>query len=208
VSIFSGTSYEARWLARDAWWLALVWGVAAVVLGALLLLNPSPTSEFFFIVLAGLFLTAGISELVHVITHVPHLDASNLIRGVFSVAVAALILVHPLGITARVTYFAIAFLGLGKGLSSLLHLYLQHHAGIRLTRVDVLKTLVPALVSIGFGVAVVFLVVDATTLSRTVLITGAAALLGGAVAIFLALRSRKGHHNSDAQGGTHLSAHI
>jgi uncharacterized membrane protein HdeD (DUF308 family) len=207
VSIVSTTSYEARWLAKDAWWLALVWGVAAVLLGALLLLNPSPTSEFFFVVLAGLFLTAGVSELVHVITHVPHLDTTNLIRGVLSVGVAVLILVHPLGITARVTYFAMALLGLGKGLASVLQLYLQHHAGIRLTRVEVLKILVPALVSIGFGVAVLFLVVDATTLSRTVSITGAAAVLGGALAIFLALRSRQEHHDrSQPMDGPRLSA--
>ncbi len=190
VSLISGTTYQARWLVRDAWWLAFVWGVAAVALGALLLVDPSPTSEVFFAVLAGVFLTAGAAELVHAVVHWPHIDVRNLVRGTLSVLVAALVLVHPLGSTARVTYYAMAIVGFGKGVSDLTALYVQHRAGVRLPVPSVLKTVVPAVFSIGFGVAIVFLTVDASTLSRTVLLTGAAAVVGGAFAIFLSLRAR------------------
>jgi uncharacterized membrane protein HdeD (DUF308 family) len=188
--MISGTTFEARWLARDAWWLAFVWGVAALVLGIVLLLNPSPSSEFFFVILSGMFLTAGVAELIHVVTHLPRLDGRNLIRGVLSLLVAALVLIHPLGVTARVTYYAMAIVGFGNGVSDLTELYLKHRAGVRMPLRMTLRSVVPAVVSIVFGVAIVFLVVDASTLSRTVLLTGVAAVLGGAFAIFLALRAR------------------
>jgi uncharacterized membrane protein HdeD (DUF308 family) len=164
--------------------------MAAVVLGALLLVDPSPTSELFFAVLAGVFLTAGASELIHAVAHWPHIDVRNLVRGTLSTFVAFLVLVHPLGVTARVTYYAMAMLGFGKGVSDLTALYLQHRAGMRLPLQAVLKTAVPAVGSIGFGLAIVFLTVDASTLSRTVVVTGIAAVLGGVCAIFLSLRAR------------------
>ncbi len=190
MSLISGTTYQARWLVKDAWWLAFVWGVAAVALGALLLVDPSPTSELFFGVLAGVFLTAGVSELIHAVAHWPHVDVRNLVRGTLSVLVALLVLVHPLGVTARVTYYVMAIVGFGKGVSDLTALYLQHRSGVRLSVPSMLKTAVPAVFSVGFGVAIVFLAVDESTLAHTVLITGAAAVLGGALAIFLSLRAR------------------
>ena len=194
MSLISGTTYEARWLVRDAWWLAFVWGIAAVALGTLLVVDPSPTSELFFAVIAGVFLTAGASELIHALAHWPHVDARNLVRGTLSLLVALLVLVHPLGVTARVTYYTMAIVGFGKGVSDLTALYLQHRAGVRLAVAAILKTAVPAVFSIGFGVAIVFLAVDDSTLSHTVLLTGVAAVLGGALAIFLSLRARHVAH--------------
>src|SRR5262249_5767782 len=124
------------------------------------------------------------------LAHWPHVDTRNLVRGTLSVLVALLVLVHPLGVTARVTFYAMAIVGFGKGVSDLTALYVQHRAGVHLSVPAILKTAVPAVFSIGFGVAIVFIVVDDSTLNHTVLLTGAAAVLGGALAIFLSLHAR------------------
>jgi uncharacterized membrane protein HdeD (DUF308 family) len=115
----------SRWLepASHDWWLFLIWGMAAVILGVLLFTRPIVSTIALVTVIALFWFVGGVVDIVSALVHRTSTWGWRLAGGILSVLVALYVLANPiLGTLAAVSvlYLLIALAALVNGLIGLL----------------------------------------------------------------------------------------
>lgn len=97
----------------DHWWIFLIQGIAAVVLGALLLTNPAATAVSLVVFLGAYWLVSGVMDFVRLFR-----DSGrwgwHLTLGVLGVVSGILVLRHPLLSTVATGTFLVSLLAIGS----------------------------------------------------------------------------------------------
>jgi uncharacterized membrane protein HdeD (DUF308 family) len=108
--------------ASDDWWLFFVWGIAAIIFGALLFVRPIVSTSALVIVIAVFWLVGGVVDVVSVFVRRTPLWGWRLAGGILSVLVALYVFANPmLGAVTAVSllYLLIALAALVNGLIGL-----------------------------------------------------------------------------------------
>jgi uncharacterized membrane protein HdeD (DUF308 family) len=120
MSIYTRPGASNKWMEpiTQDWWLYLVWGIAAVILGVLLFTQPVG-SAIVLVTLAAIFwFVGGIVEVVAALWHRGPSWGWHLAAGILSILVALYVFANPaLGTLAAVSvlYLLIAFAALVNG---------------------------------------------------------------------------------------------
>jgi uncharacterized membrane protein HdeD (DUF308 family) len=112
VGMSIGSQNALRRLA-DHWWIFLIQGIAAVILGFLLLTNPAATAVSLVVFLGAYWLVSGVMDFVRMFT-----DSGqwgwHLALGVLGVVAGILVLRHPLLGTLATGTFLVSLLAIGS----------------------------------------------------------------------------------------------
>ena len=168
-------------VARIPWWLVLIEGIAALLLGLLLLASPVGATAFLVQILGIYWLARGLLYSANIfIDHA--MWGWKLIAGIVGIMAGVLILQHPLGSTVivpKVLVYIVGFSGLFLGLVGLLQAFRGGGWGAG----------VLGAMSIIFGLALLLNPFLATLTVPWIL--GLLGLAGGIMAIFGAFSLRK-----------------
>ncbi|HIK17532.1 MAG TPA: HdeD family acid-resistance protein [Leptolyngbyaceae cyanobacterium M33_DOE_097] len=97
----------------EYWWIFLIQGIAAIILGFLLLTNPAATAVSLVVFLGAYWLVSGVMDFVRLFT-----DSGqwgwHLALGVLGVLSGILVLRHPLISTVATGAFLVTLLGVGS----------------------------------------------------------------------------------------------
>src|SRR5262245_23825898 len=110
-----------RHLIGKTWWIPLVQGIAALVIGVLLLTRPAPTLVLLTIVLGAYWLVGGVFDGLGALTR---RDTDRhwvlaLVAGVLAAIVGVLLLMRPVLGAAIASLTAVTLLALGAALSGI-----------------------------------------------------------------------------------------
>jgi uncharacterized membrane protein HdeD (DUF308 family) len=162
------------------WWLVLMQGIAGVIIGILLLLQPVPSTALLIQLLGIYWLVGGIFEIISIF-----MDSSRwgwkLFSGIIGILAGIAIIQHPVWATLLVPATLVIILGvfgLIIGVINLIQAFQGGGWGIGLLGV----------VSIAFGLLLLGNTLVATLTLPYVF--GAFALVGGVIAILAAFRMR------------------
>jgi uncharacterized membrane protein HdeD (DUF308 family) len=163
------------------WWLVLMEGVAAIIIGILLFLAPQATLEL-VIQLFGLFwLVGGILRVAHTFTD-PTDRGLQLVMGGAGILAGFVVIRHPLLLAVTMTSMLVLLLGGAGVVIGVISLYLAFHGrGWGAAVLGVLSLLFALLV----------LVNPFVTNPAWVYLYAVVCLVGGLVAVVLAFRKRK-----------------
>jgi uncharacterized membrane protein HdeD (DUF308 family) len=174
------TAIETRAPATTPWWLVLIQGVAAALLGLLLLTNPAATTVILVQFLGIWWLVGGILSVVAIF-----IDRTNwplrAFSGVLGIVAGILVLNHPLWSALLIPTTLVVLLGvLGVliGIIYLLQAFQGEGWGIGLL----------GILSVALGLYLAFNPLGATLALPIVI--GALAVVGGIAAVVLAFRLR------------------
>jgi len=97
----------------EYWWIFLIQGIAAIILGILLLTNPAATAVSLVVFLGAYWLVSGVMDFVRLFT-----DSGqwgwHLVLGVIGVLSGILVLRHPLISTVATGAFLVTLLAVGS----------------------------------------------------------------------------------------------
>lgn len=97
----------------DHWWIFLIQGIAAIILGFLLLTNPAATAVSLVVILGAYWLVSGVMDFVRLFT-----DSGqwgwHLLLGITGVVSGILVLQHPLIGTLATGAFLVSLLAIGS----------------------------------------------------------------------------------------------
>jgi uncharacterized membrane protein HdeD (DUF308 family) len=162
------------------WWLVLLEGIAAIVLGLLLLTAPQATLLVLVQLLGIYWLVKGIFQIISIF-----IDSSRwgwkLLAGILGIAAGIIILGHPLLSTvlvATVTAILVGLLGVSVGVIYVIHA--TQGGGWGMGILGVLSILLGIILASSP-------LIGATTMAY---VLGALGLVGGAIAIVFAFRMR------------------
>ena len=176
---------------EDMWWLPLLWGIAALITGILILAKPSISAVVLVSVVAVFWLVGGVFDLIGGIVHG---DAPGrvwrIVGGVIGILAGLAVLMNPiLGtlVALSVLYYYVAFSALINGVINL-------YVGIRV-RTDAGASrswgnFLLGLVQIFLGILLLLHPLSVGTLLAVVYAIGIVAIAGGVFSIFLAVRVR------------------
>ncbi|HEY9642782.1 MAG TPA: DUF308 domain-containing protein [Coleofasciculaceae cyanobacterium] len=95
------------------WWIFLIQGIAAIILGLLLLTNPAATAVSLVVFLGAYWLVSGVMDFVRLFT-----DSGqwvwHLILGILGIVAGILVLRHPLISTVVTGTFLVSLLAIGS----------------------------------------------------------------------------------------------
>lgn len=162
------------------WWMVLVEGIALIIVGVLLLLNPARTAVIVVQVLGIYWMIKGVMSLVSMFT-----DHSawgwKLIVGILGIIAGIIILQHPMWSTTIVGATLVLVLGIQGIIAGIIQLILAFQGG-------------------GWGLAilgVISIIIGIILLANVWLVTfslpwvlGIFAIIGGIIAVFHAFRQR------------------
>lgn len=163
------------------WWLLLIDGIALIILGIMLFLNPTMTSQLLVLFLGIYWFVAGILKIINIFVD-KKLWGLKLFAGILGILAGLLIIGGPVGITlltGATLVIVLGFVGLFFGTAEIVQALQGGGWG----------TGVLGAVSILIGI-LLLLKTWAVTLALPAII-GALCLIGGIVAIAVAFRFRK-----------------
>jgi len=166
---------------KSMWWIPLIGGIAAIILGALLLTAPAMTTATLVVFLGIYWLVAGIINIVSIFTGDKKGWGWRLFIGILGIIAGILVLQHPLWSTILVPAVLIIVLaidGLIIGVMQLIHGFTGGGAG----------AIILGILSILFG-----LILLANPMLATIglpFVLGIFAIIGGIVAVIQAFRMK------------------
>ncbi len=173
----------------DKWWIVLIKGIAAIILGLLLLTNTKITLTAVIIVLGLYLIISGILDIVHVFT--AKAETGNkwlvLIGGIIEIIVGIIIFIEPIYATtffAALSVYFVAFASLFVGFIAIIR-------GIQLRKhIDNEWTLIigGALMIIYGGLLLLNPFISVVALAWAI---GIASIVGGILMIVFSFRLRK-----------------
>ncbi len=107
---------------RD-WWVVLLWGIAAFLLGLLLLVRPGLTTSALVRVMAVFWLVGGFFDVLGALLYREEGSGARLLLGVISMIAGALLLANSLigaAIVVSVQYYVLGFVALIYGIVMML----------------------------------------------------------------------------------------
>lgn len=162
------------------WWIVLIEGIAAILIGILLVLEPDMTTAILLQVLGLYWLISGILSIVRIF-----LDKTRwglkLAGGILGIIAGLLVLQHPLWSTMIIPttlILIVGVIGIVVGIVGLIEAFTGAGWGAG----------VLGILAIIFGILLLLNPVVGATLLPVVL--GIAAIVGGVAALFVAWRSR------------------
>lgn len=162
------------------WWIVLIEGIAAILIGILLVLEPDMTTAILLQVLGLYWLISGILSIVRIF-----LDKTRwglkLAGGILGIIAGLLVLQHPLWSTMIIPttlILIVGVIGIVVGIVGLIEAFTGAGWGAG----------VLGILAIIFGILLLLNPVVGATLLPVVL--GVAAIVGGVAALFVAWRSR------------------
>jgi len=175
----------------DIWWLPLFWGIAAVLMGALLLAKPGISALVLVSVVAVLWLVGGIFDVIGGIVHgdVPG-RVWRIVGGVIGILAGLVVLANPIMgtiVTVTVLYYIVAFSAIFNGL---VNMFVGQRVQAGAGREWSWGNFLLGLVLLILGVFLLFRPLNVLTLVAIVQALGLCATIGGILAILLALRVR------------------
>lgn len=173
-----GTQNALRRLSAH-WWIFLIQGIAAVILGVLLLTNPAATAISLVVLLGAYWLVDGIMDFVRLFTDSSRQWGWNLVLGVLGVVSGILVLQHPLISTVATGTFLVAVLAVGSIVMGIVGI-------LRGVREDGWGSIVIGVVNLLVGLWLLFNPLAAIVALPLVL--GVFALVGGVLTIINAFR--------------------
>jgi len=164
------------------WWVILLWGILAFLIGVMFLASPGITTLVFVTFLGAYWLVSGIFALISLA--IDRTDMGwKIFLAVLNLIAGIIILSYPLYSTVFLLAFLVIFIGFWACFTGFVHLF---HA---FTRKDAGNGII-GIISIIFGILLlVFPLLSAALLP---FVAGIFALLIGIVAIFAALQVKKG----------------
>lgn len=162
------------------WWLVLIQGIAALILGILLLINPGTSSVIIVQVMGIYWLISGIFGIISIFID-SHMWGWKLFAGIVGILAGILILQHPLWSTVLVGATLIIIFGIQGiviGIVNLIQAFQGGGWGIGLLGV----------LSIIIGLILLFNTLVAASVLPFVI--GGFAIVGGIAAIIMAFRLR------------------
>jgi uncharacterized membrane protein HdeD (DUF308 family) len=166
------------------WWLILLQGIAATILGVLLITNPGITIASLTIFLGVYWFVLGVIDLVHMFTE-PAGWGWKLFSGIVGILAGLVLIRHPLwsaAVGTSILVWVVGALGLLFGAIGIVRSFMGGGWGMALSSV----------LSIVLGLLLIFH--TATTVVVLVYAAAIAAIIGGVIAIISAIMIR-------AQGG-------
>ncbi len=162
------------------WWLALLQGIAAIIIGVLLLTNPGATMSFLVLVLGFYWLISGIFSIISIF-----IDKSQwgwkLFMGILGVIAGIIVIQHPLWSTILVptlTATIIGIMGIIMGIIGLIQAFQGGGWGV----------VVLGVLSIIFGILILANpIISAVAL---VIVLGIFGIIGGILAIVAAFQMK------------------
>jgi uncharacterized membrane protein HdeD (DUF308 family) len=162
------------------WWLVLLQGIAAIIIGLLLLTNTAATVAFLVLVLGFYWLISGIFSIIGIFV-----DSSQwgwkLFMGILGIIAGIIVIQHPLWssiLIPTLTATIIAIFGIIMGIIGLIQAFQGAGWGAAILGV----------LSILFGI--LLLANPLISAVALVIVLGAFGIIGGALAIISALRVR------------------
>lgn len=163
------------------WWIFLIQGIAAVILGLLLLTNPAATAVSLVVVLGAYWLVSGVMDFVRLFT-----DSGqwgwHLLLGVTGVVAGILVLQNPLISTVATGTFLVSLLAFGSLIMGVLGI-------IRGIKEDGWGSITIGVVNVLVGFWLLFNPLKAIIALPIML--GIFAMIGGAITIVNAFRLKK-----------------
>lgn len=163
------------------WWVFLIQGIAAIILGLLLLTNPAATAVSLVVVLGAYWLVSGVMDFVRLFT-----DSGqwgwHLLLGVTGVVAGILVLQNPLISTVATGTFLVSLLAFGSLIMGVLGI-------IRGVKEDGWGSITIGIVNVLVGLWLLFNPLKAFIALPVML--GIFALIGGAITIVNAFRLKK-----------------
>jgi hypothetical protein len=163
------------------WWVLVIWGVASVVLGGLLLFSPVASALVLVAILAAFWLVGAVIEIIGAVVHRGGMWGWHLVSGAVGVVVALVVLGNPvLGTIATVSvlYLLVASSALFSGITGLF-------SGERS-----LGRIVLSIVQLVLGILLLTGFFDLLSLVALVQAIGLLAVCGGVAAAVTAFRLR------------------
>lgn len=175
----------------DIWWIPLLWGISAVLMGALLLAKPGISALVLVSVLAVFWLVGGVFDLTGGIAHgdAPG-RAWRIVGGVIGILAGLAVLANPiLGtiFTLSVLYY---FVAINAILNGLINLFVGTQVSAAAGTDRSWGNFLLGLVQVILGVFLLFQPLNVMTLVAIVQALGICAIVGGILAIILAVRAR------------------
>lgn len=171
------------------WWMVLLEGIAAVILGVLLLLAPGSTTLVLIQVLGFYWLIVGILALVSLFED-RSLWGWKLCSGILGILAGLVIIRHPLWSALFIPTFLVMLLAIQSLIQGVIHIIEAFRGGgFGLVVLGILNILI----------GVVLLSAPLMAAFVMVLVVGLLALIGGLVAIFTAFRVHSGAPTATAQ---------
>lgn len=171
----------AKMASSMPWWLILVWGILAIIIGIALITSPIVTSFYLILFMGAYWFVGGIFTLVSLIS-----DRSNMgwkiFLGIISILAGAVIMGYPLYSSIMVLtllVFLVGFWGLLIGGTKLFEAAKSHDAGAAILGV----------LSIIFGM--ILLVYPYAAAFALPLVAGFVALFGGILATVVSFQVKK-----------------
>lgn len=165
------------------WWVALINGIASLLLGLLLLFSPGMTTLILIQFLGFYWLIDGIISIVRIFTKTSDLHWGwLLVRGVLGILAGLVVINNPLWSTILIPTFLIIVLGIQGIIGGIIGLVEGFRGGISWGAVIV------GIIGIVFGI----ILIGSPLLAATVLpvVLGIFAIVGGILAIILSFQMR------------------
>lgn len=179
----------AKMASSMPWWLILVWGILAVIIGISLIVSPLITTFYLIMFMGAYWFVGGIFTLVSLIS-----DRSNMgwkaFLGIISILGGAVIMGYPLYssvIVLTLLVFLVGFWGLLIGGTKLFEAVRSHDAGAGILGV----------LSIIFGM--ILLIYPYAAAFALPLVAGFFALFGGILAVVVSFQVKKVQAAAPAQ---------
>ncbi|HVP93573.1 MAG TPA: DUF308 domain-containing protein [Methanoregulaceae archaeon] len=166
---------------RFPWWLILLWGILAVIVGIMFFVTPAMTTVLFIVVLGAYWLVGGLFTLVSLAFNRADMGWKIFIA-IINIIAGVLVLAYPFYSTLFLLAFFIIFIGfwaIFMGCLHLYHAYRAHDAG----------TAVLGIISLIFGI--LLLVFPFISIMLVPFIAGALALVLGVTAIVFSFTAKK-----------------
>ena len=162
------------------WWVILVEGIVAIAIGILILINPSNALQMFVRLLGVFFIVKGILGIVSIFSD-RNVWVYKLLAGLFSIALGLLIFILPVSATGVFRVTTLILIGFGA---------------LVISAIDIVKSLTGGgcgLGILGLLIGLLGLIVLGNSAIATEFlpyIFGAVSIIGGGVAVVVAVRSR------------------
>lgn len=178
-------------IARTAWWIPLLWGITAIVLGLLLVTQPGLTAIVVVGYLGAFWLIIGIIDFLGGITHPGPGRGWRIIGGLIGALAGLFVVLHPVFgtvIAVATLYYVLAFGALIHGVMNI--------AGGNQTRASLGMDgsghhIVLGIVQVLLGLFLLLHPVTGLVIGTLIWLLGIWAIIGGIASILLAFRLRR-----------------
>jgi uncharacterized membrane protein HdeD (DUF308 family) len=163
------------------WWVLLLWGILALIVGIMFLTTPGITTVIFITLLGAFWFVGGIFTLASLISDKSQMGW-KIFLGILNIIVGLIILAYPLYSTVILLTFFVIFIGIWAMIQGFMHLF--HAFSAKDAGNGVL-----GIVSIIFGlILLAFPLISAALLP---FVAGIFALIGGFAAIIVSFQVKK-----------------